>query len=132
MTLDTDTGDSNLPDEVAFSKGYEQLFGGVPDSVRERWALQRRLGREELIAAVEAVRTLAILENRLGTKVQQLVHFGQLLVLNRAEPALVHARAAIRAGATLEELAGVAETALVTNGMPAFSLGMQIVGKLAD
>lgn len=62
---------------------------------------------------------------------QQLVHFGQLLALGRAGPARLHARGALRAGATESDLAGVAETALITAGMPAYSLGVEIIAEIA-
>lgn len=49
-----------------------------------------------------------IANNTLGLKVQQLVQFGQLLVLGSEGPARLHAGAALRQGATIEDLVGVA------------------------
>ena len=52
-------------------------------------------------------------------RVQQLVQFGQLLVLGQEGPARLHASAALRHGASLDDLLGVVETAFVTAGVPA-------------
>ncbi|WP_326681562.1 hypothetical protein [Streptomyces sp. NBC_01237] len=52
----------------------------------------------------------------LGARVQQLVHFGQLLALGRAYPARLHTCGALHAGAALANLVGVAESALLTSG----------------
>ena len=49
----------------------------------------------------------------------------------RAEPAKLHANAALRHGATVADLVGVAETALITGGVPAFSLGARIIAEVA-
>lgn len=69
--------------------------------------------------AIEALRRVLILDNPLGRKTGQLVHFAQLLAVGKTAPARLHARAARKAGASLAELAGVAELALITAGMPA-------------
>ncbi len=42
----------------------------------------------------------------------------------------MHARAALRAGATLPELMGAVELALITSGVPAYSLGVEVLSKL--
>ena len=81
--------------------------------------------------AIEALRRVLILDNPLGRKTGQLVHFAQLLAVGKAAPARLHARAARKAGASLAELAGVAELALITAGMPAYSLGAEILAEMA-
>ena len=50
--------------------------------------------------------------------------------LGRDGPARLHAKAALLAGGSLEELVGVAETALVTAGMPAYALAMEVIGDI--
>ena len=123
---------------AAFGEDWEQRLGGtyhamlgeVPPHVRERWAAVAALGRPELIEAIEALRAVAIAENPLGLRVQQLVQFGQLLVLGQEGPARLHASAALRQGASLSELLGVAETAFITGGVPAFSLGVRLLDEL--
>lgn len=109
---------------------YHAILGEVPPHVRERWAAVAALGRPELIEAIEQLRAVAIAENPLGLRVQQLVHFGQLLVLGQEGPARLHAAAALRQGASLAELLGVAETAFITGGVPAFSLGVRLIDEL--
>jgi alkylhydroperoxidase/carboxymuconolactone decarboxylase family protein YurZ len=53
-------------------------------------------------------------------------------VLGHEEAALLHARAALRAGARFEDLAGVAETALITAGVPGYSLGLHAIEILLE
>ena len=131
----------NDPDRelaAAFGEDWEQRLGGtyrailgeVPPHVRERWAAVAAVGRPELIEAIEALRTVAIAENPLGLRVQQLVQFGQLLVLGHEGPARLHAGAALRQGASVTDLLGVAETALITGGVAPFSLGVRLVDEL--
>ena len=109
---------------------YHAMLGEVPAHVRERWAAVADLGRPELIEAIEALRAVAIAQNPMGLRVQQLVQFGQLLVLGQEGPARLHAAAALRHGASLAELLGVAETAFITAGVPAFSLGVRVIDEL--
>jgi 4-carboxymuconolactone decarboxylase len=109
---------------------YHAMLGEVPPHVRERWAVVADLGRPELIEAIERLRDVAIAQNPMGLRVQQLVQFGQLLVLGQEGPARLHAAAALRHGASLAELLGVAETAFITAGVPAFSLGVRVVDEL--
>ncbi|MCE5388516.1 MAG: carboxymuconolactone decarboxylase family protein [Acidithiobacillus sp.] len=108
---------------------YKELFGSVPDSVHLRAELARAAGRETALAAIEHLRDTLIHHNPLERKIQQLVHLGMLLALGREEPALLHARAAMQAGAGIAELHGVCETAAIVGGMPAYSLGVQVVSK---
>jgi 4-carboxymuconolactone decarboxylase len=125
-------GGAHLPGPEAIRAGYVELTGSVPASIESRLALGERTGRSRAVAVVEALRAELILANPLGRKTGQLVHFGQLLSLGKAGPARLHARAARRAGATLEELVGVAELALITAGMPAYSLGVEVISELVD
>lgn len=111
---------------------YVSTFGAVPAGIEDRLRLAVATGRENAVLAVEDLRRELLARNPLGARVQQLVHLGQLLALGRAEPARLHARGALRAGASLSELVGVAETALITAGMPAYSLGIAICAELLD
>jgi 4-carboxymuconolactone decarboxylase len=108
------------------------LFGEVPPHARKRWEIIEAAGRGETVVAIENLRSQVISDSPLGLRVQQLVHFGQLLVIRADAPARLHAKAAIRHGATLQELMGVAETAYLTGGMNAFALGVAIVGELLE
>lgn len=110
---------------------YTELFGSVPASIETRLELAGQTGRQQAVEAIEALRQVLILDNPLGRKTGQLVHFAQLLVLGKAPPARLHARAARKAGASLSELAGVTELALITAGMPAYGLGVEILAEMA-
>src|SRR5215468_9666892 len=110
---------------------YRALLGEIPPHVRDRWATMASAGRAASIEKIEQLRGQLIANNTLGLKVQQLVQFGQLLVLGSEGPARLHAGAALRQGATVEDLVAVAETALITGGVPAFSLGVRLIGEVA-
>lgn len=110
--------------------GYARFFGTVPASFEERARVARLAGREATLEAAEALRAAAIYDNPLGPHLQQLVHFGQLLVLGEEHAAALHARTAVRHGATMADLVGVVETALITAGVPAFALGMRVLAAL--
>lgn len=107
---------------------YRQVFGQVPAGIEDRLSVAEATGRLGAVEAIEAMRQSLLAENPLEPRVQQLVHFAQLVALGREGPARLHARAALRAGATLTDLVGVAETSLVTSGMPAYSLAVEIIG----
>jgi 4-carboxymuconolactone decarboxylase len=116
----------------AIRDSYRELTGGVPESIEARLRVAGATGREAAVASVEATRRALIMENPLGRRVGQIVHFAQLVALQRGAPARLHARAALRAGATLAELTGAAELALITAGMPAYSLGIEICAELLE
>lgn len=117
----------------AVRRSYRDGFGEVPAAIEQRLAVAQACDRLAAVEAVEQLRRTLLEDNPLDARTQQLVHLGQLLALHREEPARLHARGAVRAGATATDLLGVAETALVTAGMPAYSLGVRIVADmLAD
>ena len=109
---------------------YRSTYGWVPAGIEERLRVAGALGRVATEDTFAMLRQVVLDENPLGKRVQQLVHFGQLLVLGRADAARLHARGALHAGASLTDLAGVAETALITCGAPAYALGVEIVAEL--
>ncbi len=109
---------------------YRSTYGFVPEGIEERLRVAGALGRLDTEDTFATLRHLVLDENPLGNRVQQLVHVGQLLVLGRADAARLHARGALHAGANLADLVGVAETALITCGAPAYALGMDIVAEL--
>lgn len=109
---------------------YRDTFGTVPQAIEDRIAVAQTTGRLEAVEAIEQLRRVLLAGNPLGARVQQLVHFAQLVALGRESSARLHARGALRAGATLTDLVGVAETSLVTAGMPAYSLAVGIVADL--
>ncbi|QKW30506.1 carboxymuconolactone decarboxylase family protein [Streptomyces seoulensis] len=111
----------------AVRERYRRTLGVVPGGVRARLRLAQDFGRLPTEEAIAALRHIVLTDNPLGARVQQLVHFGQLLALGRTGPARIHARGALHAGAGVADLIGVAETALITAGVPAYALGTEIV-----
>ncbi len=89
-------------------------------------------GRLEAVEAIDALQQALVTENPLGAKQQELVHFGQLVVPGERELASRRGAAARRAGATSAELLGVVETALITAGLPAYSLGLTAMTELLN
>ena len=106
------------------------MSGHIPSPPGPLIDMAELTGRLEAIEAIHALRRALVTENPLGARNQPLVHFGQLVVLGHGDLALHHASTARRAGATPTELVGVVETALVTAGMPAYKLGMSVLGEL--
>ena len=84
----------------------------------------------ETARLAEELRHAVVEEGPLGRRLSRLVQFGQLLVLGREEAARREAHAAIRAGAGLGEVLGVAELGLIAGGLPAYSLGTAIAAGL--
>lgn len=123
------------PDDTraeAVREHYRGTFGIVPAAIEDRLTVAALTGRLDAVEAVEELRRVLLWENPLGPRVQQLVHFGQLVALGHPEPARLHARGALRAGASVDDLVGVAETALVTAGMPAYSLAVRIIAEVLE
>ncbi|MFJ5547552.1 carboxymuconolactone decarboxylase family protein [Streptomyces sp. NPDC093225] len=108
---------------------YRATLGTVPGGVQERLRLAEEFGRLPTEEAIAALRHIVLTDNPLGARVQQLVHFGQLLALGREHPARIHAQGALHAGAGIADLVGVAETALITAGVPAYALGCEIIAE---
>ncbi|MDQ0798342.1 carboxymuconolactone decarboxylase family protein [Streptomyces sp. B1I3] len=128
MTADDTTTDGTFARRTeAVRARYHSTLGVVPGGVKERLRLARDFDRLPTEEALAALRHIVLTDNPLGARVQQLVHYGQLLSLGREHPARIHARGALHAGATAAELIGVAETALITSGVPAYALGTEIV-----
>ncbi|MFE2554136.1 carboxymuconolactone decarboxylase family protein [Streptomyces sp. NPDC059355] len=126
----------STPDESLASRAeavrerYRATLGAVPAGVEARLDLALAHGRLHTEEAVSELRHIVLTDNALGGRVQQLVHFGQLLALGRADPARIHARGALHAGADVADLIGVAETSLLTAGVPAYALGIETVLEL--
>jgi 4-carboxymuconolactone decarboxylase len=109
---------------------YRELIGAVPPTIAERIRIAAISGRNKSIIRIEELRAQLIIENPLGQKTAQLVHFAQLQAIGEEKAAKLHADAARKAGASLEELVGVVELALITAGMPAYSRGVSILGRV--
>ncbi|WP_051732763.1 carboxymuconolactone decarboxylase family protein [Kitasatospora phosalacinea] len=124
------TGRTSAERSEALRERYRATLGTVPPAVEDRLRVAQAYGRLPTEEAFTALRHVVLADSPLGGRVQQLVHFGQLLALGRTEPARIHARGALHAGASLADLIGVAETALITAGTPSYALGLEIVVEL--
>ncbi|WP_053694629.1 carboxymuconolactone decarboxylase family protein [Streptomyces sp. WM6372] len=122
--------DALAPRAEAVRDRYRATLGAVPAGVQARLDLALAHGRLHTEEAVAELRHIVLTDNALGARVQQLVHFGQLLALGRADPARIHARGARHAGARVADLIGVAETSLLTAGVPAYALGIETIVEL--
>lgn len=110
---------------------YLELVGQMPTGLTDRLRLAQATGREAAIHAIEQMREELLHRNPLDRRTQQLVHFGMLVALRAADAARLHAAGAIKAGATLSDLQGVAETAAIVAGMPGFSLAAELIAEVA-
>jgi 4-carboxymuconolactone decarboxylase len=110
-------------------QGYKDLIGFVPPLIAARLAVTGALD-PELLRLQEEVRTHALYPTCFDTKTSQLMVFGMLLT-KLLDGAMLHARAARRAGATWEEMQAVVSMAYLYGGMPCANRGAAIIGQLA-
>lgn len=111
-----------------YAKIYEDLIGFVPPRIQHRV----KLGLEvdpELLEQVEDLRESAMYPKEFDNKTSQLILFAVLLT--QISPASeYHARGAVRAGATREELHAVAGLVFLFRGLPAFNLAAEVINKI--
>ena len=120
-----------LPDEMitALEANYKQVLGFVPDRIHARIALGANTAAK-ITLGVETLRAQLLEPDALDLKTSQLMAFGMLL-MNLSQAAENHAVAALRAGASVQELQAVAGIAFVFRGIPAINLsGDAIAGAL--
>ena len=120
-----------LPDEMitALEANYKQVLGFVPDRIHARIALGANTAAK-MTLGVETLRAQLLEPDALDLKTSQLMAFGMLL-MNLSQAAENHAVAALRAGASVQELQAVAGIAFVFRGFPAINLsGDAIAGAL--
>ncbi len=112
----------------AYFETYRELIGFVPPRIQERV----KLGLEvdpDLLQQVEALRSSAMYPECFDTKTAQLILFAVLL--SQISPASeYHARGAVRAGATREELHAVAGLVFLFRGLPAFNLAGEVINRI--
>ena len=121
---------SNESTANKLNAAYQDLLGVVPDMLEQRQRLAQITKRESAIDAIETFRNELIHHNPLERRTQQLVHFAMLIASGEKAAAHLHAAAALKAGATLADLQGVAETAAVVCGIPKFGLAIEIISSL--
>lgn len=114
----------------AVNASYLELLGTLPEMVEYRLRLAKATGREVALEAIERMRGVLIHNNPLDRRTQQLVHFAMLIGRGEAGPARLHAAGAVKAGASLSDLQGVAETAAIVCGMPGFGLAVEAIAAL--
>jgi alkylhydroperoxidase/carboxymuconolactone decarboxylase family protein YurZ len=107
---------------------YTEMIGFTPPKIAKRLKLGMRVD-PALVTALEDWRIAALTPTALDQKTVQLMSFAILLV-QTSEAAANHARAAIKAGATLEELHAAAALAALFRGVAAFNLAGEILATL--
>lgn len=109
----------------ALEQPYIDMIGKTPAKVLKRLSLGLDID-PELLATLETWRLAALSPDALSPKTVQLVCFG-ILLAQTSEAAGNHARAAIKAGATLSELHATAGIAALFRGLAAFNLAGEIL-----
>lgn len=107
---------------------YRELLGFVPERIAARFRVTGALDAE-MLTLQEDARRRGMYPKCFDIKTSQLMLFAILLMaLNEAAP--VHARAAVRAGARLDELQAVVNMVFLYRGLPAANWGAQILESL--
>lgn len=107
---------------------YEGMIGFVPPKIAKRLKLGMRVD-PELLVALEDWRSAALNPSALDQKTVQLICFA-ILLAQTSEAAANHAKAAVKAGATLEELHASAGLAALFRGLAAFNMAGEIIAGL--
>jgi alkylhydroperoxidase/carboxymuconolactone decarboxylase family protein YurZ len=116
-----------IPDEKIdeYREFYIELLGFVPPRIQARTDLLARLD-PELLAKQEELRRHCMYPDCFDTKISQLFLFA-ILLTNLQDAAKLHALAAYRAGASLEELSAVVNFVFLFRGLSAANLGAEIL-----
>ena len=120
-----------IPDEEVeeFRSFYVELLGFVPPRIQARTDLLARVD-PELLTMQEELRRHCMYPDCFDTKTSQLMLFA-ILLTNLQDAAKLHALAAYRAGATLEELSAVVNLVFLFRGLSAANLGAEILQGIA-
>jgi alkylhydroperoxidase/carboxymuconolactone decarboxylase family protein YurZ len=113
-----------------FRATYEEMLGFVPPRVQERFAASAETNPEVLLAQ-ERLRNLIMYPEALEQKTVQLVLFG-ILHAKLSDAAKLHGLAALRAGATWDELRAVVDLAFLFTGYSAANRGPQVLAEIAE
>jgi 4-carboxymuconolactone decarboxylase len=113
----------------SLEESYKHTLGFVPDRIHARISLGIDTAAD-MTEGIERLRAQLLEPDALDLKTSQLMAFGMLL-MNLSQAAENHAVAAIRAGASVQELQAVAGIAFVFRGIPAINLsGEAIAGAI--
>lgn len=104
---------------------YVDLLGFVPPRIQARTDLLARVD-PDLLAMQEDLRRHCMYPPCFDVKTAQLMLFGMLL-MNLQDAARLHALAAYRAGASVEELTAVVNLAFLFRGLSAANVGAEII-----
>ncbi len=119
--------DRQIPDEQVdeYREFYKELIGFLPPRIRDRTDLLARVD-PELLEMQENLRKHCMYPECFDVKTAQLMIWAIMLTqLNNA--ARLHGIAALRAGATLEELQAVTNLVFLFRGMSAANLGAELI-----
>ena len=119
--------DRQIPDDQveAYRAFYNDLIGFLPPRIRARTDLMARLD-PELLDMQENLRKHCMYPEAFDVKTAQLMIYAIMLTqLNAA--ARLHAIAALRAGATLEELQAATNLVFLFRGLSAANLGAELI-----
>lgn len=119
---------SDRPTLQDLERRYEDMIGFTPPKIAKRLKLGMRVD-PELVTALEDWRIAALTPDALDQKTVQLMCFAILLVQS-SEAAANHAKAAVKAGATLEELHAAAGIATLFRGVAAFNQAGELLATL--
>lgn len=111
-----------------FEQRYKDMIGFTPPKIAKRLKLGMR-ANPDLLAAIEDWRFAALTPDALDKKTVQLISFA-ILLAQTSEAAANHARAAVKAGCTFEELHAAAALAALFRGLAAFNLAGEIISDL--
>lgn len=104
---------------------YEELIGFVPPRIQARTDLLARLD-PELLDMQEKLREYCMYPKALDVKTAQLMLWA--IMLTQLNPAArLHGLAALRAGASLEELNAVVQLVFLFRGLSAANLGAELI-----
>lgn len=125
--IDVSVPDRQIPDEQVdeYRDFYNELIGFLPPRIRARTDLLARLD-PELLEMQEELRKHCMYPECFDVKTAQLMIWAIMLTqLNNA--ARLHGIAALRAGATLEELQAVTNLVFLFRGLSAANLGAELI-----
>lgn len=125
--LDIPIPERQIPDEQvnAYRNIYEELIGFLPPRIRDRTDLLARVD-PEMLDIQETLRKLCMYPEEFDVKTAQLMIWA--IMLTQLNPAArLHAIAALRAGATLNELQAVTNLVFLFRGLSAANLGAELI-----
>ncbi|MCZ8313473.1 carboxymuconolactone decarboxylase family protein [Phreatobacter sp.] len=115
----------SLPTLSELKKRYEDMIGFTPPRIAKRLELGMNVD-PALVTALEDWRIAALTPDALDQKTVQLMAFA-ILLTQTSEAATNHAKAAIKAGASLDELHAAAGVAALFRGVAAFNLAGEVL-----